>query len=82
MKNITVHCPTQEIADQVIEKALRKGLKFAFGPTPSEKNHWPYAKEKTYYTLEHGFLVVGDSDLMDSGKDFIHGHDYLKYDYP
>ena len=82
MKNITVHCLTQEVADKVVQKAIRNGYNYQYGPVEGQNNYWPTFKEATCYSVERGYLVVSSIDSRDPEKDFVQGQDYLKYEYP
>lgn len=82
MEKINIHCKTQEIADKVIEKALKLGHRFQYGPNTTERNYWPAFGEDTVYSKERGYIVVGSLDLMSPNRELITGEDYLKHQYP
>jgi hypothetical protein len=75
-ENMVVHCPTEELANEVLSIADKLGYRWGSGSRYTDYTHWNLYKEKTCYNLTKGlYATVGYYELMEktiiSAKDFI-----------
>lgn len=73
-EKIAVHCPTEELWDEVQEKALSEGLRWCYNPSKPKD----YLDKAYYLSISGTYLLRGD--MEDYRKDYkiITAEEYLK----
>lgn len=65
MDNIIYHCPTKELAKDLLEHLHKKGLKWAAGNSLLDRNCWDYYKEQTCYRINNNFVSFSPKDFYE-----------------
>ena len=71
-ESIVIHCPTEALANQVLQIMRDGGFKWAREEDGTNLNHWGEYSVNTYYTLHNNLIQYGDiyGDYIDYYKIF------------